>query len=66
MVDGDDYYDVVYYDEFLDVEDFKTIRADDPADARETFKDEHYEEDRHEIEDVEHAYTDPDLSQYNL
>lgn len=61
MVDGQDYYDVYYYDTFLEIDDFSTIAAADADTARERFFDDHPETDRYEITSIEHAFTDPDL-----
>lgn len=49
-------YNVQFNDEWLGIEDFKTIRAADEEEARETFHEEYAEEDRHEITSVELAY----------
>lgn len=70
MVDGDTYYDVHYYSEWLEAEDFKTVRADDEEEARDQFFEDQAEtlnetpeeiENRVEIQEVEFAYLDPDL-----
>lgn len=49
-------YNVQFNDEWLGIEDFKTIRAEDEETARQSFEEEYAEEGRHEIIDVEVAY----------
>ena len=49
-------YNVQYNDEWLGIEDFKTIRATDEEEARETFHEEYGEEDRHDVTNVDLAY----------
>lgn len=49
-------YNVEYRNEFLEIDDFRTIIAEDEDTAREVFNDEYAEEDRHEIQNVELAY----------
>lgn len=49
-------YNVRYTDEFLGVDDFRTIRADNEEDALQTFNEEYAEDDRHEVNEVELAY----------
>lgn len=49
-------YNVEYRNEFLEIDDFRTIIAEDEDTAREVFNDEYAEGDRHEIQNVELAY----------
>lgn len=49
-------FTVRYEDQWLEVDDFKTIKASDEDEARERFRDEYLEEDRAEITEVEEAY----------
>lgn len=55
------YYNVVFDDELLGVENFKKVRADSEQEAREAFEDEVSEaDDRYNITDVAEACTIPD------
>lgn len=49
-------YNVQFNDEWLGIEDFKTIRAADEEAARESFEEEYAEDGRREITNVELAY----------
>lgn len=49
-------YSVVFNDEWLGIEDFRTIRAESEEEARSTFEEEYAEEGRHEVVEVEEAY----------
>jgi hypothetical protein len=49
-------YNVQYTDNWLEVEDFRTIRAEDEEEAREIFEEEYAEEGRQDITEVEQAY----------
>ena len=50
-------YNVMYEDEFLGVEDYRTIRASDEDEALDIFDQEYVDdEDRYEIKEVEVAY----------
>lgn len=49
-------YNVEYRDQFLEVDDFRTVRASSEDEALEVFNEEYAEEDRHEVENVELAY----------
>lgn len=49
-------YNVEYRDEFLELDDFRTIRASNEDEALEIFNREYAEEDRHQVESVELAY----------
>lgn len=58
--EGPTHYDVQFYDEWLEVDDFVTLEAEDEDDARETFLNEYVEEgdeDRYDIQEIEYAYT---------
>lgn len=55
------YYNVVFDDEFLGVENFKKVRADSEQEAREAFEEEVSDEaDRYNITEVAEACTVPD------
>lgn len=57
------YYDVTFYDNWLEVEDFKSIPADSEEDARAAFWDEvGGDEERYDIESTEYAFTLPELN----
>jgi hypothetical protein len=49
-------FNVEFYDSWLGVEDFTVLSAESEEDAREIFLEEHAEEDRHEVRNVELAY----------
>lgn len=49
-------FNVEFYDSWLEVEDFTVVSAESEEDARETFLEEHDEEDRREVRNVELAY----------
>lgn len=49
-------YNVQYTDNWLEIEDFRTIRAEDKEEAREIFEEEYSEDDRQDITEVEQAY----------
>lgn len=51
-------FDVEYYDEWLEIEDFKTIRADTEDEALDEFEEEYVDnEDRYDVQSVEESYT---------
>lgn len=59
------YYNVVFDDEWLGVENFKKVRADSEQEARDVFEDEvsedgEYPSDRYNITEVVEACTVPD------
>lgn len=55
-----DYYDVHFHDEWLDIDDFATIRADSEEEAEDKFWEDH-DSDRVEVTEIEHAVTIPSL-----
>jgi hypothetical protein len=62
--DGQEYYDVEYYDEWLEIEDFKSVPAESEDEALDTFWDVvESDENRYDIENVERAYMLPSIIQ---
>lgn len=59
--DGQEHYDVEYYDEWLEVDDFKSIPADSEGEALSEFWDMVDDEERYTIENVERAFMIPNI-----
>lgn len=62
--EGPVYYDVWFDDNWLEVENFVSVEADDEDEARERFLSDYVEEgdeDRYEINNIEYAYTNIDI-----
>jgi hypothetical protein len=49
-------FNIEYYDSWLEVEDFTVITGKDEEDVREKFKENHMQDDRQEIRNIELAY----------
>jgi hypothetical protein len=59
--DGQEHYDVEYYDEWLEVDDFKSIPADGEEEALDEFWDMVDDEERYTIQNVERAFMIPNI-----
>lgn len=50
------YFNVHFTDSWLGIDDFRMIEADSADEANNIFNDEHYDEERHEVVEVERAF----------